>query len=378
MSAAPQLARILRVLRVSRILRIAGHYKGLQSLFNTIMLSVSALFNVFMLLMLFFFVLATLGQFMFGGVTTGDVINEYKNFGVFDTSFLLLFSISTGEDWNAIMYDCSHVPPDCIPGETCGSPYAYAYFISFILLVTYVMLNLFILVIIQQFQKLYLDSEGSLQKFNRANEVVVASWIRFTEKHHCIKLNAKFIYDFMKAIPAPLGFSDMSGDELKKYVLKLNIKEEDGWIFFNELLYRILRNSYGRFNLNKNMQIRELITQYKLFNLTMSHIKLGKKKNLKERFMKKVGADCSDTVNPFLTQMYYRISFLTWSNVMRKWRQEQEVAALRAARQKRNKELGLDTYETESDSQRPESPDFEVVEIEVEHYSEWSCTSEED
>ena len=67
-----------------------------------------------MLLMLFFFILATLGQFMFSGVKYGDVINEYKNFTVFDRSFLLLFSISTGEDWNRIMYDCSRVEPDCI------------------------------------------------------------------------------------------------------------------------------------------------------------------------------------------------------------------------------------------------------------------------
>lgn len=104
--------------------------------------------NVFMLLMLFFFVLAIMGQFMFSGVKSGVIINEYKNFTVFDRSFLLLFSISTGEDWNRIMYDCSKTLPDCIPGETCGSDLAPAYFIAVILLVTYVMLNLFILVII--------------------------------------------------------------------------------------------------------------------------------------------------------------------------------------------------------------------------------------
>ena len=112
------------------------------------MLSASALLNVFMLLMLFFFILATLGQFMFRGVKRGEVINEYKNFTVFDRSFLLLFSISTGEDWNRIMYDCRHTPPDCIEGETCGSSLAPAYFIAVILLVSYVMLNLFVLVII--------------------------------------------------------------------------------------------------------------------------------------------------------------------------------------------------------------------------------------
>lgn len=115
------------------------------------MYSVSALINVFMLLMLFFFILATLGQFMFNGVKEGQAINEYKNFQVFDRSFLLLFSISTGEDWNRIMYDCSQTAPDCVEGLTCGSEFAPVYFIAFILLVTYVMLNLFILVIIQQF-----------------------------------------------------------------------------------------------------------------------------------------------------------------------------------------------------------------------------------
>ena len=40
----------------------------------------------------------------------------------------------------------------------------------------------------------------------------------------------------------------------------MGIKSEEGFIYFNELLYRILRNSYGNFTLNKKMQIRELVT----------------------------------------------------------------------------------------------------------------------
>ena len=113
------------------------------------MLSVEGLLNVFIILMLFFFILAILGQFMFSNVKYGEVIDDYKNFSVFDRSFLLLFSISTGEDWNMIMYDCYRTGEDCIPGETCGSVWAPVYFIAVITLVTYVMLNLFILVIIQ-------------------------------------------------------------------------------------------------------------------------------------------------------------------------------------------------------------------------------------
>ena len=187
------------------------------------MLSISALFNVFLLLMLFFFILATLGQFMFKGVTTGEVINEYKNFTVFDKSFFILFAVSTGEDWNKIMYDCAKVEPNCVSGETCGNAWAPAYFIAVILLSTYVLLNLFILVIIQQFEKLYLDSDGPLLLFNRDFEIFAEVWVRYTERHKCLKLRDRYIFDFLKHVPAPLGFSDLQPGELSKSVLRMNI-----------------------------------------------------------------------------------------------------------------------------------------------------------
>lgn len=137
LTVGPQLARVLRVLRVSRVLRLAGKYKGLQSLLKTIQMSVSSLINVFILLMLIFFIMAVLGNSLFFEVTDGNVISEWKNFTNFHQSFSLLFSISTGEDWNRIMYDC-----------TKKSGFAIVFFLTFIVVVSYVMLNLFILVII--------------------------------------------------------------------------------------------------------------------------------------------------------------------------------------------------------------------------------------
>lgn len=43
-------------------------------------MSVSSLFNVFVLLMLIFFIMAVLGNTLFFAVTEGDVISDYKNF----------------------------------------------------------------------------------------------------------------------------------------------------------------------------------------------------------------------------------------------------------------------------------------------------------
>ena len=112
------------------------------------MMSIDSLLNVFILLMLIFFIFAVLGYTMFYKVHEGNVIDDYKNFTNFHMSFSLLFSISTGEDWNRIMYDTMDTTPECIPDVTCGTDIAPIFFLTFIMIVSNIMLNLFILVII--------------------------------------------------------------------------------------------------------------------------------------------------------------------------------------------------------------------------------------
>ena len=142
-------AKVLRVLRVSRVLRLAQSSKELQALIQTITMSVGALVNVFGLLLLILFMFAVLSVFFFNTLSAGDVIDEqYKNFKNFDKAYLLLFAISTGEDWNRLMYDCMSTYPDCTKNETCGVSTAPIFYITFIMVITHVMLNLFILVII--------------------------------------------------------------------------------------------------------------------------------------------------------------------------------------------------------------------------------------
>jgi hypothetical protein len=41
-------------------------------------------------------------------------------------------------------------------------------------------------------------------------------------------------------------------------MLKMGIRGEDGYIYFNELLYRCMRRVYGCFKLNKQMTIYEI------------------------------------------------------------------------------------------------------------------------
>jgi hypothetical protein len=69
LSLGPQIARMMRVMRVTRVVRLAGKNEGLQALMSTITLSIGALANVFLLLLLALFIFAVLGNFFFSEVT---------------------------------------------------------------------------------------------------------------------------------------------------------------------------------------------------------------------------------------------------------------------------------------------------------------------
>jgi hypothetical protein len=57
----------------------------------------------------------------------------------------------------------------------------------------------------------------------------------------------------------PIGFKTSAGlpeindGELTKKILSMGIKVDEGWIYFNELLYRCMKRVYADFKLSKKM-----------------------------------------------------------------------------------------------------------------------------
>ena len=242
----PQLARVLRILRVSRLLRLVNKYKGLQALIQTITFSISSLLNVFCLLLLIFFIYAVLGVFIFNKISKGDVIDDYTNFKNFGQAMMILLKVATGEDWNKIMYDTSRTKPNCIEGETCGTSIAPLYFISFIMICSFVLLNLFILVIIQQFETYYLPETNILQKFKNNLEIFKTNWAKFSSENNGIRIKDKKLVDFFEKLETPLGFMDENLKFTKKQIvieiLKMDlVSDNEGFIYFNELLFRCMK-----------------------------------------------------------------------------------------------------------------------------------------
>merc|ERR1711988_1522962 len=113
----PAILRILRILRVARILKLLKSAKDLVILLTTVSRSLAQVGNLGLLLGLLFFIYAALGIELFGRLACTDSnpcdgISEYANFENFGMAVLVLFRLSTGDNWNGMMKDgLREVPP---------------------------------------------------------------------------------------------------------------------------------------------------------------------------------------------------------------------------------------------------------------------------
>ncbi|CAF4056766.1 unnamed protein product, partial [Rotaria sp. Silwood1] len=138
-----------------------------------------ALPYVALLIAMLFFIYAVIGMQMFGKIALNDEtsINDNNNFQTFFNSLLVLFRSATGEAWQEIMYDCgpngnakcdhrSRSKKD----ESCASSFAIPYFLSFYILCSFLIINLFVAVIMDNFD--YLTRDWSILGPHHLDEFV--------------------------------------------------------------------------------------------------------------------------------------------------------------------------------------------------------------
>ncbi|XP_060663210.1 sodium leak channel NALCN isoform X2 [Drosophila nasuta] len=156
---------------ILRFFTITGKHTTLKMLMLTVGVSVcKSFFIIFgMFLLVFFYALA--GTILFGTVKYGEGIGRRANFGSPVTGVAMLFRIVTGEDWNKIMHDCMVQPPYCTLGgnywETdCGNFTAsLIYFCTFYVIITYIVLNLLVAIIMENFSLFYSNEEDALLSY---------------------------------------------------------------------------------------------------------------------------------------------------------------------------------------------------------------------
>jgi hypothetical protein len=162
---------IFRVFRVARLFRLIKDSKDLIVLVKTLYFSLPSLINVGTLLFLSFFVFAIVGMNLFGGANTlkdGVLFNDYANFDGFLSSMLLLFQCMTGENWNSTMYVLKN------QGFTVAVPF----FAFFLLVNKYMLLNLFIAIILENFEAALQADPAKVAQRNLEDFIVEWSNIR--------------------------------------------------------------------------------------------------------------------------------------------------------------------------------------------------------
>ena len=129
---------VLRALRVLRVLRLASVVPQMRRVVEALLTALPGLGSVIAILALVFYVAAVMATQMFG-----DVFPQW--FGSIGGSLYSLFQIMTLESWSM----------GIVRPVMSVYPYAWAFFVPFILIATFTMLNLFIAVVVNAMQSRY-------------------------------------------------------------------------------------------------------------------------------------------------------------------------------------------------------------------------------
>ena len=160
-------ASVLRLVRTLRLLRLVTSLPKLQLLVGALIKSLSSMGYVGLLLALVFYIYAVTGVHLFGKVSP-----EY--FGSLRAALLSLFQMITLDDWRT-MYE----------GAKSAAPLAATvYFVTFILLGTMIMLNLFIGIVMNSMAEMHdeLDEEKKATRDNFQNGSVLGDMTALDEQ----------------------------------------------------------------------------------------------------------------------------------------------------------------------------------------------------
>eukprot|EP00947_MAST-08B_sp_MAST-8B-sp1_P005525 g5525.t1 len=254
------LATVIRTFRVGRIFRIARQLSGIRRLFNTLILATPALTNIGGVILLLYFIYGVIGVQVFAKVgfefaskaadeDEGDSqLNDRVNFRSFGNSLLLLFRVSTGEGWNAIMHQLKRKPEKCVadpsfdpdvcgfnawanPADTIRTPMnctalrgcgtadtPIVYFFSFTLLGTFVVVNLFVAVILEGFEDTgeAVITQDGLDKYKRI-------WHSYDPGSTQL-VDVTIVAPLLRDLPVPMGFGGMAKRELPDRVVEARME----------------------------------------------------------------------------------------------------------------------------------------------------------
>ncbi|XP_058487683.1 dihydropyridine-sensitive L-type skeletal muscle calcium channel subunit alpha-1-like [Solea solea] len=239
-----------RLFRVMRLVKLLNRSEGIRNLLWTFIKSLQALPYVALLILMLFFIYAVVGMQIFGKIALmdGTYINRNNNFQTFPQAVLLLFRCATGEAWHEVMLGCMYgkrcdPKSDYLPGEeyTCGANFAIIYFMSFYMLCAFLIINLFVAVIMDNFD--YLTRDWSILGPQHLDEFKKI-WAEY-DPEATGRIKHLDVVTLLRRIPPPLGFGKFCPHRIAcKRLVSMNMPlNSDGTVTFNATLFALVRTA---------------------------------------------------------------------------------------------------------------------------------------
>ncbi|MBP9722132.1 MAG: ion transporter [Gammaproteobacteria bacterium] len=131
----------LRAMRVLRILRLITRFPNLRKVVQGLIDAMPGIGSIIIILIILVYVASLMGHSLFGA--------EYpEHFGNLQKSLLTLFQVMLSDNVGDIMREVMKT-----------HPYAWLFFLAFLLTATFIVLNLFVAVTVDAMQQNYRDSE---------------------------------------------------------------------------------------------------------------------------------------------------------------------------------------------------------------------------
>ncbi|KAG2456768.1 NALCN protein, partial [Polypterus senegalus] len=239
----------------------------LKMLLLTVVVSMYKSFFIIVGMFLLLLCYAFAGVVLFGTVKYGENINRHANFSTAGKAITVLFRIVTGEDWNKIMHDCMVQPPFCTPDnhrywETdCGN-YAGAlmYFCSFYVIIAYIMLNLLVAIIVENFSLFYSTEEDQLLSYNDLRHFQII-WNMVDDKREGVIPTSRVKF-LLRLLRGRLEV-DLDKDKLlfKHMCYEMERLHNGGDVTFHDVLSML---SYRSVDIRKSLQLEELLAREQL------------------------------------------------------------------------------------------------------------------
>ena len=145
------MARLARLLRVARLISTIPE---LRLIVSTLVRSIPSMGHVLLLMSIIFYIYAVAGYHMFHEHDP----THWNNLGL---SLLTLFRVVTLEDWTDVMYKAMEM-----------NSLSWMYFVSFVVVGTFVVINLFIAVVINNLEEAKHEALEELQAPTTRDEII--------------------------------------------------------------------------------------------------------------------------------------------------------------------------------------------------------------